>query len=75
MSYRQEFLGCRRLVVQGAARTNRVEVTSHTFDQNFGLLHTEKYLHVQQFVTQLAVKAFTITIFPRIAQLDVRGCL
>ena len=54
-------------------RANFVEVPAPGFDDHLGLAARPEPLHVQAFVTELAVEALPRTVLPGLARIDQRG--
>ena len=54
-------------------RANFVEVFAPGFDEDLGLTAGPEPLHVQAFVTELAVEALQCTVLPGLARIDQRS--
>src|SRR4051794_6348339 len=66
-----ECLRCGWSVADRRVWTNGVVVPSPTLDDHLGLLQSVEDFTVEQFITELRVEAFTVTVLPRTAWLDV----
>ena len=62
-----------RPISQGAVRSSGVVLDAPLFDEDLGLVERVEDLTVKQFVAQFLVEAPALSVFPRIARLDVRG--
>src|SRR5512143_1921761 len=63
----------REPIAQGAVGADPVVVVSPPFDQNLHLLHRKEDLPIQEFVPQVAIEGFVVTVLPGTPRLHEQG--